>query len=42
MAKSKPSGLLRVTTSAALAGILMEGVITPYLARYPDVSVELE
>ncbi|WP_437307843.1 LysR substrate-binding domain-containing protein [Sorangium sp. So ce388] len=42
MAKSKPSGLLRVTTSAALAGVLMEGVVTPYLARYPDVSVELD
>ncbi|WP_437970042.1 LysR substrate-binding domain-containing protein [Sorangium sp. So ce260] len=42
LARSKPSGLLRISTSTALAGTLLEGVITPYLARYPDVSVELD
>ncbi|WP_438043041.1 LysR substrate-binding domain-containing protein [Sorangium sp. So ce128] len=42
LARSKPSGLLRITTSAALAGALLESVITPYLARYPEVFVELD
>ncbi|WP_433935249.1 LysR substrate-binding domain-containing protein [Sorangium cellulosum] len=42
LARSKPSGLLRITTSAALAGTLMDAVVAPYLARYPDVSVELD
>ncbi|WP_437535097.1 LysR substrate-binding domain-containing protein [Sorangium sp. So ce726] len=32
----------RITTSAPLAGALLESVITPYLARYPDVFVELD
>lgn len=41
-AKSKPAGLLRVTTSASIAGMLLEGVITPYLAKYPDVSVHVD
>ncbi len=39
--KSKPARLLQVTAQPALAGQLLEGVVVPYLARYPDVSVEL-
>jgi LysR family transcriptional regulator, regulator for bpeEF and oprC len=40
--KSKPTGLLRVTAQPALAGQLLEGVVVPYLAKYPEVSVELD
>ncbi|WP_394830158.1 LysR substrate-binding domain-containing protein [Pendulispora rubella] len=42
LAKSKPTGLLRITMPASLAGALFEGVVVPYLARYPEVSVQLD
>jgi len=41
-AKAQPSGVLRVTASAALAGTLLETVVTRYLARYREVVVELD
>lgn len=41
-AKAQPSGVLRVTTSAALAGTLLETVVARYLARYPEVALELD
>jgi DNA-binding transcriptional LysR family regulator len=41
-AKQKPSGVLRVTTSAALASVLLETVITPFLSKHPQVSVHLD
>jgi LysR family transcriptional regulator, regulator for bpeEF and oprC len=40
--RSKPTGTLRVTTSTALAGSLLDGVVARYLTRYPDVSVHLD
>lgn len=41
-AKAAPSGVLRVTTSAALAGRLIDRVMPRYLARHPEVSVQLD
>ncbi|NUP06955.1 MAG: LysR family transcriptional regulator [Polyangiaceae bacterium] len=41
-AKAKPKGVLRVTTSASLAIFVLEGVVTTYLAKYPDVAVQLD
>ncbi len=41
-AKARPSGVLRVTTSAAIAGTLLETVVARYLARYRDVAVDLD
>ncbi|NMO14223.1 LysR family transcriptional regulator [Pyxidicoccus fallax] len=41
-AKSKPSGLLRVTTSAAIAGMVLEPVVNPFLEKYPEVSIHLD
>jgi len=41
-AKAEPSGTLRATTSAALAGLLLEAVIVPFLERYPRVSLVLD
>jgi DNA-binding transcriptional LysR family regulator len=35
LAKRKPTGVLRVTTSAALASVLLENVVTGFLARHP-------
>jgi LysR family transcriptional regulator, regulator for bpeEF and oprC len=40
-AKAEPSGTLRVTTSAALAGLLLEGVVVQFLRRYRRVSLVL-
>lgn len=36
-----PSGVLRVTTTADLATILLAPVVARYTQRYPDVSVQL-
>lgn len=36
-----PSGVLRITTTADLATVVLAPVIARYLARYPEVSVEL-
>jgi len=41
-AKTKPQGVLRVTTSAAIAGTLLETVVTEYLARCPDVVFDMD
>ncbi|HKQ71112.1 MAG TPA: LysR substrate-binding domain-containing protein [Polyangiaceae bacterium] len=41
-AKSKPTGLLRVTTSASLAVPVLEHVIAAYLTKHPDVAVQLD
>jgi LysR family transcriptional regulator for bpeEF and oprC len=41
-AKAEPSGTLRVTTSAALAGLLFEGVVVPFLRKYRQVSLVLD
>jgi LysR family transcriptional regulator for bpeEF and oprC len=42
LAKSKPTGHLRVTTSGSLAGALLEPVVAEYLERYPAVTIELD
>ena len=42
LAKRKPTGVLRVTTSAALASVLLETVVTPFLSRHPEVSVHVD
>jgi len=42
LAKRKPTGVLRVTTSAALASVLLENVVTGFLSRHPQVSVHLD
>jgi LysR family transcriptional regulator, regulator for bpeEF and oprC len=41
-AKAKPSGVLRITTSTALAGQLVDRVIAEYLSRHREVAVELD
>ena len=41
-ARAQPSGTLRVTTSPALAGMLIDAVIAPYLAQHPAVTLELD
>ncbi|WNG27105.1 LysR family transcriptional regulator [Cystobacter fuscus] len=40
-AKAEPRGVLRVTTSAALAALVMDSVVADYLARHARVRVEL-
>ncbi len=41
-ARSKPQGLLRVTTSASLAAPMVEHVVAKFLARYPQVTLHLD
>ena len=41
-AKAKPSGLLRITAPASVAEMLFESVIVLYLARHPEVSLQLD
>lgn len=41
-ARSEPSGRLRVTASAALASMVLERVVSRYLARHASVSLELD
>jgi LysR family transcriptional regulator, regulator for bpeEF and oprC len=40
-AKQQPRGLLRVTTSRTLAGLVLDGVAAAYLARYLALAREL-
>jgi DNA-binding transcriptional LysR family regulator len=40
-AKSEPRGTLRVTTSAAMAALVMDNVVSAYLAKYTHARVEL-
>jgi DNA-binding transcriptional LysR family regulator len=40
-AKEKPSGVLKVTTSADLGQALLPRIARAYAAKYPDVSLEL-
>lgn len=40
-AKREPRGVLRVSTSASIGALLMDGVVASYLSKYPDVRVEL-
>ncbi len=42
LAKREPTGVLRVTTSAALASVVLEAVVTPFLSKHPQVSVHLD
>lgn len=42
LAKARPNGLLKVTTSASVAGMLLEAVVAPYLEKYPEVSLHLD
>jgi DNA-binding transcriptional LysR family regulator len=39
--KSEPRGTLRVTTSAAMAALVMDKVVSAYLAKYAHARVEL-
>lgn len=41
-AKAEPRGVLRVTTSASMAVLVMDSVIAAYLARHPHVRVVLD
>jgi len=41
-AKAAPSGTLRVTTSAALAALVLDGVVVPFLRRYGAASLVLD
>src|SRR5918996_1582568 len=41
-AKRKPVGVLRVTMHAALASMIFEPVVLPYMANNPDVSVHID
>src|SRR5918996_848196 len=41
-AKHKPIGVLRVTMHAALASMIFESVVLPYMANNPDVSVHID
>ena len=37
-----PSGTLRLSTTAGLAGLVLEQVLLTYLRKYPEVSVEVD
>lgn len=39
--RDKPSGMIRITTSAHAAKTILEPALRPLLAAYPDLSVEL-
>lgn len=39
--RATPRGTLRINTAAAAAAHLLEPVILPYLARYPDMRVDI-
>jgi LysR family transcriptional regulator for bpeEF and oprC len=41
-ARAEPSGVLRVSATAALAGMMLEPVVVAYLRKHPRVSVELD
>ena len=40
--RATPSGTLRVSMSPALATVLLDGVVTPYMRAHPRVSVEVD
>jgi DNA-binding transcriptional LysR family regulator len=40
-ARDQPAGTLRINTSAAAALRIFEPVVLPFLARYPDMGVDL-
>ncbi|MDB4989806.1 MAG: hypothetical protein JWN04_4984 [Myxococcaceae bacterium] len=42
LSRSRPTGLLRVTTPASLAALLMDEFIPHYLAKCPGVSLQLD
>jgi DNA-binding transcriptional LysR family regulator len=41
-AKAEPRGVLRVTTSASMADLVMDSVVASYLTRHPQVRVVLD
>lgn len=41
LSRGQPSGVLRINTSEIAAGLLLDSVVPTFVARYPDVAVDL-
>lgn len=41
LARAQPAGVLRINTSEMAAGLLLEKVVPTFLARFPDVALDL-
>ena len=40
-AKAEPRGLLRITTASSIAALVVDAVVSSYLAKYPNVRLDL-